>query len=89
MADAANEPSLHFSGSIAQSNQAIAPRLSSAQPPNSNCNPYTNGQVEANIKLPVHEPEDPNGNNITNNAHIAHNIIQEQQQPQYTPPSPP
>ena len=38
MADVANEPSLHFSGSIAQSNQAIVSRPSSTQLPNSHSN---------------------------------------------------
>ena len=85
-ADVANEPSLHFSGSIAQSNQAIV-RPSSAQLPNSHFNLNTQGQVEANINLPVHEPS--NGTNVTNDAHVANNIMQEQRQPQYTPPSPP
>ena len=85
-ADVANEPSLHFSGSIAQSNQAIV-RPSSAQLPNSHFNLNTQGQVEANINLPVHEPS--SGTNVTNDAHVANNIMQEQRQPQYTPPSPP
>ena len=87
MADVANEPSLHFSGSIAQSNQAIVQRPSSAQLPNSHFTLNTHGQVEANINLPVHEPS--NRTNVTNDAHVANNIIQEQRQPQYTPPSPP
>ena len=87
MADVANEPSLHFSGSIAQSNQAIVQRTSSAQPPNSHFNLNTHGQVEANINLPVHEPS--SRTNVTNDAHVANNIMQEQRQPQYTPPSPP
>ena len=86
MADVANGPSLHFSGSIAQSNQAIV-RPSSAQLPNSHFNLNTHGQVEANINLPVHEPS--SGTNVTNDAHVANNIMQEQRQPQYTPPSPP
>ena len=89
MADVANEPSLHFSGSIAQSNQAIVQRPSSTQLPNSHSNFNTHGQVEANIKLPVHEPQEPSSRtNVTNDAHVANNIMQEQQQPQYTPPSP-
>ena len=54
MADDANEPSLHFSGSIAQSNQAIAQRPSLTQLPNSHSNFNTHGQVEANINLSVH-----------------------------------
>ena len=87
MADVANEPSLHFSGSIAQSNQAIVQRPSSAQLPNSHFNLNTHGQVEANINLPVHEPS--SRTNVTNDAHVANNIMQEQRQPQYTPPSPP
>ena len=91
MADVANEQSLHFSGSIAQSNQAIVQRPSSTQLPNSHSNLNTHGQVEANINLPVHEPQEPSSsrNNVTNEAHNANNIMQEQQQPQYTPPSPP
>ena len=28
-------------------------------------------------------------NQVTNNAHVANDIMEEQQQPQYTPPSPP
>ena len=87
MADVANEPSLHFSGSIAQSNQAIVQRPSSAQLRNSHFNLNTHGQVEANINLPVHEPS--SRTNVTNDAHVANNIMQEQRQPQYTPPSPP
>ena len=87
---AGNEPSLHFSGSIAQSNQAIVQRPSSTQLPNSHSNFNTHGQVEANINLPVHEPQEPSSRtNVTNDAHVANNIMQEQQQPQYTPPSPP
>ena len=89
MADVANEPSLHFSGSIAQSNQAIVQRPSSTQLPNSHSNFNTHGQVEANINLTVHEPQEPSSRtNVTNDAHVA-NIMQEQQQPQYTPLSPP
>ena len=89
MADVANKPSLHFSGSITQSNQAIVQRPSSTQLTNSHSNFNTNGQVEANINLPVHEPQEPSSrNNVTNEAHNANNIMQEQQQPQYTPPSP-
>ena len=88
MADVANEPSLHFSGSIAQSNQAIVQRPSSTQLPNSHSNFNTHGQVEANINLPVHGPQEPSSRtNVTNDAHVANNIMQEQQQPQYTPPS--
>ena len=87
MADVANEPSLHFSGSIAQSNQSVVQRPSSAQLPNSHFNLNTHGQVEANINLPVHEPS--SRTNVTNDAHVANNILQEQRQPQYTPPSPP
>ena len=90
MADVANEPSLHFSGSIAQSNQAIVQRPSSTQLPNSHSIFNTHCQVEANINLPVHEPQEPSSKtNVTNDAHVANNIMQEQQQPQYTPPSPP
>ena len=38
----------------------------------------------------VHELQEPSsGINVTNKAHNANNIMQEQQQPQYTPPSPP
>ena len=90
MADVANEPSLHFSGSIVQSNQAIVQRPSSTQLPNSHSNFNTHGQVEAHINLPVHETQEPSiRTNVTNDAHVANNIMQEQQQPQYTPPSPP
>ena len=90
MADVANEPSLHFSGSIAQSNQAIVQRPFSTQLPNSHSNFNTHGQVEANINLPVHEPQEPSSRtNVTNDAHVANNIMQEQQQPQYTPPPSP
>ena len=90
MAYVANEPSLHFSGSIAQSNRAIVQRPSSAQLPNSHINLNTQGQVEANINLPVHEPEEPSSRtNVTNDAHGANSTRQEQQQPQNTPPSPP
>ena len=89
MADVANEPSLHFTGSIAKSNQAIVPRPSSTQPLNSHSNLNTHGHVEANINLLVHEPQEPSSRtNVTNNAHIENNIIQEQQQPQNTAPSP-
>ena len=49
MADVATEPSLHFTGSIAQSNQAIVSRPSSTQPLNSHSNLNTHGQVEVNI----------------------------------------
>ena len=90
MADFASEPSLHFSGSIAQSNQAIVQRPSSTQLPNSYFNLNTPGQVEANINLPVHKPQEPSSRtNVTNDALVASNITQEQRQPQYTPPSPP
>ena len=90
MADVANKPSWHFSGSIAQTSQAIVQRPSSAQLPNSHSNLNTHGQVEANINLPVHEPQEPkNRTNVTNDANVANNIMQEQQRPQYTPPSPP
>ena len=87
MADVANEPSLHFSGSIAQSNQAIVQRPSSAQLPNSHFNLNTHDQVEANINVPVHEPS--SRTNVTNDAHVAKNIMQEQRQHQFTPTSPP
>ena len=90
MADVANEQSLQFSASIAHSNQAIFHRPSSTQLPNSHFNLNTHGQVEANINLPFHEPQEPSSrNNVTNDAHVANNIMQEQRQPQYTPPSPP
>ena len=90
MADVANEPSLHFSGSIAQSNQAIVQQSSSTQLPNSHSNLNTHGQVEANINLPDLELQETNSrNNVINDAHNANNILQEQQQLQYTPPSPP
>ena len=75
MADVANEPRLHFSGSIAQSNQAVVHCPSSTQPLNSHSNLNTHGQVEANINLPVHEPHEPSSRtNVTNNAHVANNI---------------
>ena len=90
MADVSNQPSLYFSGSIAQYNQAILSRFSTNQPLNSHSKLNTNGQVEANINLPVHEPREPSSRtNVTNDAHKANNIMQEQQQPQFTPPSPP
>ena len=89
MADVANEPSLHFSGSIAQSNQAIVQRPSPTQLPNSHFNLNTHGQVEANINLPVHEQEPSSRTDVTNDAHVANNIMQEPRQPQYRPPSPP
>ena len=81
---------LHFSGSIAQSNQAIFLRPSSTQLPNSHFNLNTHGQVEVNINLPVYEPQEPSSRtNVTNDAHVAKNIMQEPRQPQNTPPSPP
>ena len=90
MADVVNEPSLQFSGSIAPSNQAIVPHPSSTQPLNSHSNLNTHGQVEANINFSVHEPREPSSrSNVTNNAHVANNMMEEQPQPQYTPPSPP
>ena len=58
MAVVSNEPSLHFFVSIALSNQAIVPRPSSTQPLNSHTNPNAHGQFEANINLPVHEPQE-------------------------------
>ena len=80
MADVANEPSLHISVSIAQSNQAIVSRPFSTHFPNSHPNLNTHGQVEANINLPVHEPQEPSSrSNVTNDAHKANNIKQEQQ----------
>ena len=88
MEDVSKEPSLHFSGSIAQSNQAIVQRPSN-QLPNSHSNLNAHGQVEVNINLPVHELQEPSSRtNVTKNAHYANNIKQEQQRPQYTPPSP-
>ena len=89
MAAVANEPSLHFSSSIAQSNQSIVQRPSSTQPLNSQTNLNTHGQVEANINLPVHDLQEPSSRTNVNNAHNANNIMQEQQQPQHTPPTPP
>ena len=90
MADVANESSLHFSGSIAQSNQEIFPRPSSTQPINSHSNLNTHGQVEPNVNLPVHKPHEPSRRtNVTNNAHVANSIMQEERRPHYTPPSPP
>ena len=90
MADVANEPSLHFSGSIAQSNQELFQRPTSTHLPNSHLNLNTHGQVEANINLPVHEPREPScRTNVTNDAHVSNNIMYEPRQPQYTTPSPP
>ena len=84
-ADVANEPSLHFSGFIAQSNQAIVSRPSSTHLPYPHFN--THGQVEANINLPSHEPrESSSRTNVINDAPNANNITQEQQQPEFTPP---
>ena len=84
MADVANEPSVHFFGSMAQSNQAIVPHPSSTQPLNSHYDINLHSQVEANINLPVHEPQKPRRRtNVTNNAHIPNNIMREQQEPQY------
>ena len=89
MADIANEPSLHFSGSIAQSNQATVLHPFSIQTLNSRSNIKRPGQFEGNINLPVHEHQEPScRTNVTNNAHIANNIMQKQQQPKFTPPSP-
>ena len=88
MADVAIEPSLYFSGTIAQSNQAIVPRPSSAQPLNSHSNLDT--QIEAHINLPVNESQETSSRtNVTSNAHVANNIMEEQKQPQNTPLSPP
>ena len=90
MADVANESNLYFSVSIAQFNQAIVSRASSTQLPSSHFNLKPHGQVEANINLPVHEPQEPSSRtNVTNDAHDAKNIMQEQQQSQFRPPSPP
>ena len=90
MAYVANEPSLDFFGSIAQSKKGIVQQPSSTQLPNSHSNLKTNGQVETNINLPVHEPQEPSSRtNVINNAHVANNIMQEQRQLQYAPPSPP
>ena len=70
MVDVRNEPSLHFSGSIALSNESIFPRPSSTQALNSHSNLNTHGQVGANINLPVYEPQEPSSRtNVTNNAH--------------------
>ena len=90
LADLAKEPSLHFYCSNAQSKQTIVSRHSSTQLPNSHSNLNIPGQVEAKINLPVHEPQEPSsGTNVTNDAHNANSIMQEQQQPQFTPQSPP
>ena len=90
MVDVANEPSLHFSCFITHSNQAFVQRPSSAELPISHFNLETHGQVEANINLPVHELQEPSSRtNVTNDAQVANNIMQEQRQPQYTRPSPP
>ena len=89
MADVANEPSVDFFGSIAQSNQTIVSRPSSTQLPNSHFNLIIHSQVEANINLPVHEPQEPScRTNVTSDAHNANNIMQEQQPPQFMHPSP-
>ena len=56
MADVAYEASLHFSGSIAKSNQASVSCPSPTHFPNSHSNLKTKGRVEANINLPVQEP---------------------------------
>ena len=86
MADVSNEPNLLFSGSFAQSNEAIVQRPSSIHPLNSRSNFNTHGQVEVNINLPVHEPQETSSTTkVTNNAHIVNNIMQERQQPQNTP----
>ena len=52
---------------------------------------YTRSSIhKANINLHVHEPQELSSrNNVTNDANKANNIMQEQQQPEYTPPSPP
>ena len=90
MADVANEQSFHFSGSIAQSNPAVFSRPSTTQPLNSNSNLNTHGKFEANFNLPVYEPLEPiSRTNVTTNVHVANNIMQEQEQPQFTPPSSP
>ena len=48
------------------------------------------GQVEANINLTAKRPEETsNGNLVIHSAPLENNIIQEQQQPQHTHPSPP
>ena len=55
-----------------------------------NFNLNTHGQVEANINLPAHEPQETSSRtNVTNETHVANNIMQEQRQPQYPLPSPP
>ena len=51
MADVANEPSMHLSGSIAQSNQTNAIRATSAQLLNSHPLDLNTHEVEANIDL--------------------------------------
>ena len=77
MADVSKEPSLHFSSSIAQSNQAIVPRPSSTQPLFSHSNLNTLGQVEPNVNLPIHDLQEPSSRTIvTDNAHVANNIMQ-------------
>ena len=79
MLDVANYSSLLFSGSIAQSSQAIFPRLSSTQPLNSHSNLNTPSQVEANINLSVQKPKELGSRtNVINNALIQNNIMQEQ-----------
>ena len=89
-ADVASKPSLHLSRCIAQPSQANVPRPSSTQHLNSHSKHNTDGQAEANTNIPVQEPQEPSRRtNLTKNAHFAKNIMQEQQQPQYTPPSAP
>ena len=47
-------------------------------------------KLRPHINLPVHEPQEPSSRtDVTNDAYVANNIIQESRQPQYTPPSPP
>ena len=42
------------------------------------------------MNFPVREPQELSSRTkVTNNVHVANNIMQEQQQPQYTPPQPP
>ena len=90
IAEVAKKPSVHLSASIAQANQVTAIRASSAQTLNSHSSDLkTHKKDEANIKLTFKRPEENGTRNLVfTNASHATNINQEQQHPQYTPPSP-
>ena len=91
IADFANELSVHVSDSIAQSNKAPAIRASSAEILNLHLFDLNkHGQVGGYFNITVKRSEDAgNRNLVIHNAHVETNIIQRQQQPQITPPSPP